>query len=148
MTREMAHQQSFEKALYSLQPNFPPGKLAGMSEFTNVYYNMSTGDGDSRGPWNKEPTFDYREASPAVDGGDGMPTVALEPEDMQVVKKSALRLQSDLKSDPTTGAMLGMAAGKNGATGNGADALEADPQAAKHNAESQTGRKARTSKHT
>ncbi len=26
MTREVAHQKSFEKALYSIEPNFPPGK--------------------------------------------------------------------------------------------------------------------------
>jgi Mn-containing catalase len=29
MTREIAHQKSFEKALYSISPNFPPGKLPG-----------------------------------------------------------------------------------------------------------------------
>ena len=55
---------------------------------------------------------------------------------MQLVKQAAMRLQSDPKSDPTTGAMLGMSAGKNGATGNGVDALEADPQAARNNAAS------------
>jgi len=48
MTREIAHQQSFEKALYSIQPNFPPGKLPGKAEFTNVYFNMSVGEGDGR----------------------------------------------------------------------------------------------------
>jgi Mn-containing catalase len=48
MTREISHQQSFEKALYSMQKNFPPGKLPGMTEFENVYFNMSTGDGDAR----------------------------------------------------------------------------------------------------
>jgi Mn-containing catalase len=113
MTREIAHQQSFEKALYSLQPNFPPGKLPGMPDFTNVYFNMSTGDGDMRGSWNNEPTFEYREAQTAVDGGDGMPSVALDPEDLQLVKKAAKRLKSDPTSDPTTGAMLGMGDGKN-----------------------------------
>src|SRR3954469_12528696 len=77
MTREIAHQQSFEKALYSMSPNFPPGKLAGKPEFTNVYFNMSVGEGDARGPWNNEPTFDFREATAAVDGGDGMPDVTL-----------------------------------------------------------------------
>jgi Mn-containing catalase len=41
MTREIAHQKSFEKALHSMQPNFPQGKLPGVPEFTNVYYNMS-----------------------------------------------------------------------------------------------------------
>ena len=78
MTREIAHQQSFEKALYSMQPNFPPGKLPGMPEFTNVYFNMSVGDGDTRGPWNNEPTFEFRDAEVAVDGGSGLPEVVLD----------------------------------------------------------------------
>ncbi|MET1025059.1 MAG: manganese catalase family protein, partial [Pseudoxanthomonas sp.] len=70
MTREIAHQQSFEKALYSIQPNFPPGKLPGMPEFTQVYFNMSTGDQPTEaGPWNADPTFEVRDAEPAVDGG-------------------------------------------------------------------------------
>lgn len=30
MTREIAHMKSFEKALHSIQPNFPPGKLPGI----------------------------------------------------------------------------------------------------------------------
>jgi Mn-containing catalase len=51
MTREIAHWKSFEKALHSIQPNFPQGKLPGVPEFTNVYYNMSLGN-DARGPWN------------------------------------------------------------------------------------------------
>ena len=51
MTREIAHQKSFEKALYAIEPNFPPGKLPGMPEFTNMYYNMSQGEGDAEGPW-------------------------------------------------------------------------------------------------
>ncbi len=41
MTREIAHQKSFEKALHSLQPNFPQGKLPPVPEFTNVYFSMS-----------------------------------------------------------------------------------------------------------
>ncbi|GGJ92081.1 hypothetical protein GCM10009304_17340 [Pseudomonas matsuisoli] len=53
MTRELAHQKSFEKALHSMQPNFPQGKLPGLPEFTNVYYNLSQGEGDARGPWNQ-----------------------------------------------------------------------------------------------
>ena len=43
MTREIAHQKSFEKALYAIEPNFPPGKLPGMPQFTNKYFNMSQG---------------------------------------------------------------------------------------------------------
>src|SRR6201990_1426934 len=36
MTREIAHQKSFEKALYSIEPNFPPGKLPGMVKYANL----------------------------------------------------------------------------------------------------------------
>ena len=122
MTREIAHQQSFEKALYSIEPNFPPGKLAGMPEYTNVYYNMSVGEGDARGPWNKEPTFEFREATLAVDGGSGTAEVVLASDEKANVQRAAERLQSDSSSNPLTGAMLGM------------DETE-DPKAAKANAE-------------
>ncbi len=109
MTREVSHQQSFEKALYSIQPNFPPGKLQGMKEFANVYFNMSNGGPplDMRGPWNNEPTFDYREATPAVDGGSGLPELAMGTEEMKITEQMALRTASDPTSDPTTGAELG-----------------------------------------
>jgi Mn-containing catalase len=108
MTREIAHQQSFEKALYSIQPNFPPGKLPGNPAFTNVYFKMSTGNGDLRGPWNSEPTFEVHEAQVAVDGGDGRATVKIDAQDMDLLNAAALRLKSDPASDPITGAMLGM----------------------------------------
>jgi Mn-containing catalase len=52
MTREIAHQKSFEKALYSMEPNFPPGKLPGVAPFTDLYVNTSQGPGDAEGPWN------------------------------------------------------------------------------------------------
>lgn len=129
MTREIAHQQSFEKALYSIQPNFPPGKLPGMPEFTNVYFKMSTGNGNLRGPWNNEPTFEVREAQPAVDGGDGLATITLDKEDLEVVNEAATRLQSDPKSDPVTGAMLGMGDDMSAVGGN-EHADEPDPKAA------------------
>ena len=111
MTREISHQQSFEKALYSMQPNFPPGKLPGMKQFSNVYFNMSNGGGvdDKRGPWNSEPTFNYCEAQPAVDGGSGMPEVVMSTEEKQLAQQQAARTRSDPQSDPTTGAELGMA---------------------------------------
>jgi len=124
MTREISHQQSFEKALYSLQPNFPPGKLPGKEEFANVYFNMSNGgpaQGDTRGPWNLEPTFEYREAEAAVDGGSGVAEVALADEDAELVEQAAARLASDPASDPLTGAMLGQ--------GEGIDASQAPPSA-------------------
>ena len=110
MTREIAHQQSFEKALYSIQPNFPPGKLPGKAEVTNVYFNMSSGDGDARGPWNSEPTFDFREAETAVDGGSGMPELDMTSDELDVTEQAAVRLASDPSADPVTGAMLGMGA--------------------------------------
>jgi Mn-containing catalase len=111
MTREIAHQQSFEKALYAIQPNFPPGKLPGMPEFTNVYFNMSNGGGadDMRGPWNNEPIFEYRDAQAAVDGGSGLPEVNLQSDEQAVLQQMSARTRSDPDSDPTTGAELGMA---------------------------------------
>jgi Mn-containing catalase len=111
MTREIAHQQSFEKALYAIQPNFPPGKLPGMPEFTQVYFNMSpasAGTEQSRGPWNNEPTFEFREAEPAVDGGSGLAELTMESGEAQVVKQMAARTESDPAVDPLTGAELGM----------------------------------------
>ena len=51
MTREAAHQLSFEKALQSIRNNYPPGKLPPISEYANTYYNMSEG-GEVRGSWN------------------------------------------------------------------------------------------------
>ena len=59
MTREIAHQKSFEKALYSIDRNFPPGKLAGSSEFSDVYFNLSQGSGDARGPWNQGEQWNF-----------------------------------------------------------------------------------------
>jgi Mn-containing catalase len=139
MTREIAHQQSFEKALYSIQPNFPPGKLAGVPEFTNVYFNMSVGEGDARGPWNNGGTFEFRDAEPAVDGGTGLPEVKLSSDEKALAQKLATRLRSDPDCDPVTGAMLGM----NGVDADDAQGLgeqaTADPQAAKTNAEAQQG---------
>ena len=108
MTREVSHQKSFEKALYSIQPNFPPGKKPPREEFANVYYNMSSGEGDQRGPWNASPAFDFREAETAVDGGDGNFMVSLQGDEVSVVTAMAQRLKSDLTADPVTGAELGM----------------------------------------
>jgi Mn-containing catalase len=107
MTREIAHQKSFEKALHSIQPNFPQGKLPGVPEFTNVYYNMSSGN-DARGPWNDGADWKFIEdPQPAVDGGDGLATVGVSAEDIDVLKAMAARTASDATSDPKTGADLG-----------------------------------------
>lgn len=109
MTREMAHQLSFEKALYSIQPNFPPGKLPGKAEIANKYFNMSQGKGDAQGPWNGE-NFEQvndRERQMGVDG-DGTYSVQLSPEEMKTVEAMARRLKSNTSINPMTGVELGM----------------------------------------
>ena len=110
MTREIAHQKSFEKALYAIQPNFPPGKLEGRPEFASVYYNMSQGDGEVQGPWNsgdKWQVVSDREAQCAVDGGDGSASTSLTAEEDAILSQLAARTMSDPDSDPLTGAELG-----------------------------------------
>src|SRR3954465_6233440 len=113
MTREIAHQKSFEKALYAIEANFPPGKLPGQPEFTNAYFNMSQGEGDMRGPWNQGEQWDFiedRAKQAAVDGGDGSASVKLSRADMAIAEKVAARMMSDPASNPTTGAELGQGA--------------------------------------
>src|ERR1700712_3300590 len=58
MSREIPHLQAFEKAIYSIQPNFPPGKAPGDPRFNTMYVNTSHGAGDMRGPWNSEAHFE------------------------------------------------------------------------------------------
>jgi len=55
MTREVAHYQMFEAALSTIQPNFPPGVLQGDPRYSNLYFNMSSGN-DFTGPWNEGET--------------------------------------------------------------------------------------------
>ncbi|RNJ62217.1 MAG: manganese catalase family protein [Porphyrobacter sp. IPPAS B-1204] len=112
MTREIAHQKSFEKALYSIDENFPSGRLAGMKPFDSLYVNASTGPGDTEGPWNSGPEWerieDVVEAGP-VDGGDGTAEVKLPADQRKHVEAMAQRTASDASSDPLTGADLGAA---------------------------------------
>ena len=105
---------------------------------------MSVGDGEPpRGPWNQEPTFDFR-------GGRARRSTAAAacrrsistPSDVALVKKAAERLRSDPASDPVTGAMLGMdgMSAANSAAGGSAPPLTEQtlqPQAAKENAQKQ-----------
>ncbi|KRP45185.1 manganese catalase family protein [Pseudomonas poae] len=108
MTREIAHQLSFEKALHAIQPNFPQGKLPGMPEFTQVYFNMSQGAQDVRGPWNQGEEWTFVEdPQPAVDGGDGTASVQLDASDEAQLDAMKIRTLSDPSSDPMTGADLG-----------------------------------------
>jgi len=114
MTREISHQKSFEKALYAIEPNFPPGKLPGMPRFADLYVNTSQGDGDMRGSWNSDENFDFvsdREQFLAMDGGDGMPSVALSDAQRGAVERMAMRTRSNPEINPETGANLGMLGG-------------------------------------
>lgn len=111
MTREIAHQKSFEKALYSIEGNFPPGKLPGDPRFTSVYFDMSQGGEVIAGPWNDPKYFEVisdREQQVAVDGGSGLPSSVLTSDEEDSLVAMAARGMSDLSSDPTTGAELGM----------------------------------------
>jgi Mn-containing catalase len=109
MTREIAHQKSFEKALYSIANNFPPGKLAGMAQFTDLYVNASQGEGDRRGPWNAGDQWrkvdDVVGAIP-LDGGAGTASVGLAAADQKSIESFAARTRSDPASNPLTGAEL------------------------------------------
>jgi Mn-containing catalase len=107
MTREIAHQLSFEKALHSIQPNFPQGKLPGDPSFTNVYFKMSQGEA-LRGPWNEGPEWEFVEnPQPAVDGGDGLVSGSVSDAEMDAVTAMKTRTASDVSVDPLTGADLG-----------------------------------------
>lgn len=133
MTREIAHQKSFEKALYAIENNFPSGKLPGLEKFASMYVNTSQGEGDTTGPWNSgdewERVDDLEQVMPA-DEGDGSASVKLGANDKKVAAKMAKRTMSDPSADPTTGADLGAGPGagrtKNGDLG-GAPDIEAAP---------------------
>ncbi|MBV9947667.1 MAG: manganese catalase family protein [Myxococcales bacterium] len=119
MTREIAHQKQFEKALYAIEPNFPPGKLPGNPDFTDKYYNMSQGPGDGRGPWNEGEQWEYvddRKDQSAVDGGDGSATVQMSKEDLAVLR-NLWRRTATQNGERITGADLGAGPGAGAMTG-------------------------------
>lgn len=132
MTREISHQKSFEKALYAIEPNFPTGKLPGVPEYVNKYFNLSVGTGDSRGPWNHGAQWDFIDGEQAMknadDGGDGGASVQLTQDEQALGDKAAARLRSDPKSDPTTGADLGAGPGAGATTGEDADGSDDMPE--------------------
>jgi Mn-containing catalase len=132
MTREVAHQKSFEKALYAIENNFPSGKLPGIEKFASMYVNTSQGEGDATGPWNSGDEWDRvddLEQVMPVDDGDGMASVKLSAKDKKIAATMAERTKSDPLSDPTTGADLGAGPGagrtKNGDMGGAADIQDA-----------------------
>src|SRR3978361_2401968 len=98
MTREVAHQKSFEKALYAIENNFPSGKLPGVAKYASMYVNTSQGEGDLTGPWNSGEEWDriddLNQVMP-VDGGDGTASVMLGRQDKKVAVKMAERTLSD-----------------------------------------------------
>jgi len=120
MTREVAHQKSFEKALYAIENNFPPGKLPGIEKYANLYVNTSQGAGDMEGPWNSGEQWeriDDLEQALAIDDGDGMATVELDPDSAEVANDLAVRTASGTTGDPTTGVDLGAGPGAGLITG-------------------------------
>ena len=114
MTREIAHQKSFEKALYAMEDNFPSGKLPGVEPFANIYVNTSQGEGDMEGPWNSGDQWtriDNLEETMPIDGGAGTASVELDTEEADVAKKLMMRTKSDPSLNPVTGADLGAGPG-------------------------------------
>ncbi len=137
MTREVAHQKSFEKALYSIEDNFPPGKLPGVERYANMYVNTSQGEGDMTGPWNDGEQWvrvdDLTEVMPS-DDGDGSASVTLRASDTKNLAQLAARTASDPSSDPLTGVDLGAGPGSGRTTekdfGGAKDVQDAKRQAA------------------
>ena len=120
MTREVAHQKSFEKALYAIEDNFPSGKLPGIEKYANLYVNTSQGEGDVEGPWNSGEQWDRiddLEQTMPIDDGDGTATVGLDDEDAEVAEALAGRTASGTSEDPTTGVDLGAGPGAGRITG-------------------------------
>jgi Mn-containing catalase len=115
MTREIAHQKSFEKALFAIEDNFPPGKLPGVAPYTDMYVNASQGEGDMEGSWNSGAQWrkvdDLNQMLPADPGGDGTASVTLARGDAAALGAMTARLASDPKADPVTGADLGAGPG-------------------------------------
>ena len=114
MTREIAHQKSFEKALYSIEPNFPSGKLPGDPRYVDTYFDLSVGEGNAVGPWNQGEQWNYvsgTEMTVPVDGGEGFALTGMAKDEQMAVMKLAARTKSNLDKDPVTGADLGAGPG-------------------------------------
>ncbi len=109
MTREIAHQKQFEKALFSIDSHFPPGKLPGDERYANLYVNASQGAGDAEGPWNQGEEWDVVTPGPdniTAGGGDGSASVDLTDKEASAVSAFASRTESDKSTNPSVGAEL------------------------------------------
>lgn len=115
MTREVAHQKSFEKALYAIENNFLSGKLPGHPDYSSLYVNASQGEGDLEGPWNSGAEWDRLDdvvSAIPLGGGDGTASVGgLSSREKKDLKQSAVRTVSDPTRNPTTGTDLGAGPG-------------------------------------
>ncbi|WP_066591399.1 manganese catalase family protein [Sphingomonas pruni] len=114
MTREIAHQKSFEKALYTIENNFPPGKLPGLAQFASTYVDTSQGEGDANGAWNEGEQWERIDdvaGSIPLDGGSGDASVELGGSDAEVAAALMQRTASRPDYNPTTGADLGAGPG-------------------------------------
>jgi Mn-containing catalase len=115
MTREIAHQKSFEKALYAIENNFPSGKLPGHPDYASLYVNASQGEGDLEGPWNSGEEWDRVDdlvSAIPLGGGDGLASVkGLSAREKKDLKAAATRTVSDPTRNPTTGTDLGAGPG-------------------------------------
>jgi Mn-containing catalase len=107
-------------------------------EFANKYFNMSVGPGDTRGPWNQGPQWEFVDGPESMTNadkdGDGSFSVNLASDEQSLGDEAKERLMSDLDADPTTGADLGAGPGAGATTGqsaNGDDSLPEDPQGAR-----------------
>jgi len=125
MTREIAHQKSFEKALYAIEENFPTGKLPGHPDYSSLYVNASQGEGDLQGPWNSGPEWDRLDdivSAIPLGGGDGLASVeGLSSREKTDLKATAVRTISDPTRNPTTGTDLGAGPGAGRTKDVGAD---------------------------
>jgi Mn-containing catalase len=79
LTREVSHTAMFMQALDKMGKLTDPifGNVV-PDDTVNVYFNLSQGEGDERGPWNDEPRFKYQ-ASPRPHGG--VPPEPTNPDD-------------------------------------------------------------------
>ncbi|VTM12223.1 non-heme catalase KatN [Pseudomonas aeruginosa] len=111
MTRELAHQRSFEKALHAIQPNFPQGKLQGMSGVRPALSEHVARRGRHARLMERRGRMEYVDSpQPALDGGDGTASVTLSDAEGEVLQRMADRTRSDPMLDPLTGADLGAGA--------------------------------------
>ena len=110
MTREIAHQLQFEKALYSIPANFPPANCpASRSSPVSISIcrrakAISAVPGTMKMPGRSSVTAGNRLPSMA---GNGLPTAKLNAAEKKAFQNMSERTASDPDSEPVTGAEIG-----------------------------------------